>query len=60
MEVSFTLVMTESYVIKTMSPEEFVFFKKILPDYFNYIYAEPGSLIPKIFRVSQYQILFRG
>ena len=37
------------YVLKTMSPEEFVFFKKILPDYFNYLYAEPGSLIPKIF-----------
>ena len=38
-----------SYVIKTMSLEEIMFLKKILPDYFNYIHAEPESFIPKFF-----------
>jgi 1-phosphatidylinositol-4-phosphate 5-kinase len=37
------------YVLKTLSSDEYKFFKKILPDYYNYLNENPFSLIPRIF-----------
>lgn len=37
------------YVLKTMSPDEFSFFTRILPDYFAHLDSQPGTLIPKFF-----------
>ena len=37
------------YVLKTMMSDEFSFFRKILPEYYTYVYENPGTLIPKFF-----------
>lgn len=37
------------YVLKTMSLDECTFFRAILPEYYEYIYENPGTLIPKFF-----------
>ena len=37
------------YVLKTMMADEFSFFQKIFPEYYSYVYENPGTLIPKFF-----------
>jgi 1-phosphatidylinositol-4-phosphate 5-kinase len=37
------------YIIKTISKTEYMFLKKILPNYFNHLRNYPNSLLPKFF-----------
>lgn len=37
------------YVLKTMTSDEFSFFRKILPEYYSYVYENPDTLIPKFY-----------
>ncbi|CAG9322188.1 unnamed protein product [Blepharisma stoltei] len=37
------------YVLKTMTREEYVFLKKILPDYYRHLIDNPNTLIPRFF-----------
>mgnify|MGYP001048626800 CR=1 FL=1 len=37
------------YVLKTMTTQEFKFFKQILPDYYEHLVQNPDSLIPKFY-----------
>ena len=48
------------YVLKTMSIDEFTFFKRILPDYYNHLNTNPNTLIPKFFGFHQIKYSLKG